>query len=84
MILEHIADKLQVVSTPSLQSLHKYKETVRKSISVMNAALIQEQRARQRGVQPHDSPELAARIRGRQKAVSRAATPLFSMRGVRC
>jgi hypothetical protein len=55
VILEHIADKLTDTKA-TLASLHKYRETVRKSISRTQAAR-------------HDSPKLAARLKGRQKAV---------------
>ena len=60
MILEHIADKLPDAKA-TLASLHKYRETVRNSISRAQAARQTEQR--------HDSPKLAARLKGRQKAV---------------
>jgi hypothetical protein len=70
VILDHIADKLKGVQPPTMATLHTYKETVRKNISNKEAVQRKNQQAILQGVKPNDSPDHAARIRGRQKAVS--------------
>jgi len=73
MILDHVQTQLPGCKVPTLDSLHKYKDTVRKSISMANACAARRTAQQLAGgsarTQQHDSPKLIAKLKGRQKAV---------------